>query len=529
MIGPLRAVWVFRFDACLVSAAHVGSGEDDEAMDAPVLLDDRSGNPLLPGTAIAGMLRESILGHLLGPLAPVPPKANRSRWVEMAVDVFGAEHGDVDGFQSSLVTFDAVGSGPNGAAVELEMRDGVALRPDTAVAEPGAKFDLQVVPAGTRFPVRLELPVVGREPASPETEGAMVALVEEAIAGLGRRGLAIGARGSRGLGAMDVDRVSSRRHRLADLDDWQRWLQSCRDDDEASDDPDAEAGATVAAVDAALDRARTEAADDLDRARVYEELDVTITSLSFPNGILVRSLPHDDGPDVAHLRSGGQWVLPGPSLAGAVRAYARRVAAHVKGPTGRRWVEALLGPERPQTPASPGPAEAPDGEADTAVELSGSRLRVSETALDDEHAHALVVTRIRLDPFTQGVVSGALLQEEVLYGARADIRLVLPLRASPGGPPAAHQDALCGLASLLARDFACGAVVVGGAGSVGRGWIEATSDTTVSLRRGGEHHAFTFVDPGDGSPAVLRGDPGATEAVNRWVAVFRNARLEEEP
>jgi len=76
---------------------------------------------------------------------------------DAVTELFGGGRGDEEGDQSPLFVFDSFGELPQGTATEI--RDGVALEGATGTAEDHKKFDAEVLPAGTRFPIRLDLVV----------------------------------------------------------------------------------------------------------------------------------------------------------------------------------------------------------------------------------------------------------------------------------------------------------------------------------------------------------------------------------
>ena len=172
--------------------------------------------------------------------------------------------------------------------------------------------------------------------------------------------------------------------------------------------------------------------------------------------MLVRSPPQDpDAPDAVHLRSAGQSVLPGTSLAGVLRGRALRIARVVRSQHGDadRWVSRLFGPPPEGTVARKNDEE-----------LFSSRLRVAESPVQNGVRQR--PSRIRIDRFTQGVWSGALFDEEPDYNGRVHLRL--ELRTPEPGEP--------GLLILLLKDLLTGDVPVGGTASIGRGLVEGTAE-----------------------------------------------------
>lgn len=188
------------------TAVHIGSGKGGETTDAP-LRRDAQGRIVLPGTAIAGALRTTATR-----LAPRMNLDSQNPFCA-AIDkgktelkpcacpvchLFGDLHPGteentekVKTHASHLWIYDAPLAEEQAAAF---VRDGVGIdRQSGASASAGAaKFDLEVLPAGTNFDLRMEL----REPFEQDMM-LLAATLAEWQAGRGR----LGGRTARGLGA----------------------------------------------------------------------------------------------------------------------------------------------------------------------------------------------------------------------------------------------------------------------------------------------------------------------------------------
>lgn len=422
-VRPLVSRWVVTAELVLETACHLG-GEPTGATDMALLRDAREGLPLLPGTTLAGALRS----HLLDTVAGF--HAKEARQVEA---LFGGDRGHDEGSQSPLIVFDSLGTVPPGGA---EIRDGVALDPQRGTADDHLKYDLELLPPGTTFPLRVEL-LVGTK----EEEVALVAQLAAALDGLQGGAIALGARRSRGLGAFETLAWRARRFDLTDARGWMEWLTSSHEIPMEKKTPVALSPRDVLL--AALKRAKLKpspAALEDKRRSVKVEVELT-----FAGGLLVRSpATTPDSPDVVHLRSRGRAVLPGTSVAGALRLQARRIVRSVAGDNDQRvdaLVDGLFGPRLAKA---------------SHAKPSASRLRAAESEV---RAQASRTTRIRVDRFTQGVAAGALFEEEPVVGA--SVKLSLELRSED----AAHL----GLLILLLKDIMTGDVPLGGSVAVGRG------------------------------------------------------------
>jgi CRISPR/Cas system CSM-associated protein Csm3 (group 7 of RAMP superfamily) len=455
-VRPLAARWTIETDLILESAAHLGGGSSNAA-DMVVLRDARTGGPLLPGTSTAGALRSHLADVLRGYRTNEDPSV---------AALFGDARGDHLGRQSPLVVFDSRGVLPESHSVEI--RDGVQIDTARGTAEDHKKFDQEVLPAGTRFPLRFDLLV----PAT-DSEAELVSLLVTALAGFSSGDIALGARRSRGLGMARAETWWAARHDLASRAGWMEWLLS----DHISPIPrgtgtsDASCACVAACPDLALRQ------HDDRRRRVVAEIE-----LRLKGALLVRSAPvGPDAPDAAHLQSAGRSVLPGTSLVGVLRSQALRVAGVARQAQGdaERWVERLFGPRMAGTTR------------DESAPLHASRLRVAEAVIEDGSRRR--PTRVRIDRFTHGVVPGALFDEETEERGRSRVRMEL---RDPH--PGEH-----GLLALLLKDLLCGDIAVGGTAAVGRGVVGGSA--TLRLEDGRE----VLLDPA--RPADASVDRGIQE------------------
>lgn len=450
--GGVRAIsarWVVTADLVLQTATHLGGEVDAASM--LLLRDGRDGGPLLPGTSITGALRSHLVDRLCGYRA--------AETDERIAQLFGGRLGDDEGTQSPLIVFDSLGVLPDGRQVEI--RDGVQIDAARGTADEHKKYDFEVIPAGTRFPIRFDL----LAPAA-ETESQLVSLLGATLSGLSGD-IAVGARRSRGLGAARAQSWRAVRYDLTTADGWLTWLLA--DDGGA---PQAESASDLAtALRGAWPQLALHAVADRRRR------DLITVELASRGPLLIRSAPAEPStPDTVHLRSAGRSVVPGTSLTGVLRARATRIAriARLEHDDAERWVDAVFGPRL-------------DGIPDRdEIDACASRIRISESFVEGGVRRR--PSRIRIDRFTRGVVPGALFDEEVLHGGQ--IQVEIELRESRPGE--------LGLVLLVLKDLLSGELPIGGSSAIGRGavWGRAVLHTQAGrvLKIDPDRSADPFVD-----------------------------------
>lgn len=479
MAGPggvrhLAARWVIHADLVAESAVHVGSGDRGDLVDLE-LLRAHDGRPLLPGTTLAGGLRDRLCDVLLGDRRPERGDQDEA----LITALFGGRRGDPDGPQSPVIVKDAVGT----ADVVAEVRDGVRLDPETGVAGDHAKYDLELWPPGTRFRVRLHL-LAPETPPPGMAEADLLAGLLVAADGFASGDIRLGARGTRGLGRCRLENVCARRYALgADGRAWLQWLAT----GVGGRGEVFEKTPSAPTLAEALVEAFRRGSSPQDENQVVSKLEVLrrrttevsprltlVVPVRFRGGVLIGSPSGSaSGADVRHLRSGTRPVLSGSAKGGALRQRARRVARAVRAhyADAEAWVVQAFGSEAPQ-----GPGRRDSGRTG----LSTSRLLVEEDVL--RGGHDLQVTRVAIDRFTQGPIPGALFQEEPVYGASADLRFTLRLPAEPQ-----LADALCGFLLLVIKDLLLGEVPLGGTVGVGRGALRPAGPLRVTWREWSEY------------------------------------------
>jgi CRISPR/Cas system CSM-associated protein Csm3 (group 7 of RAMP superfamily) len=330
----------------------------------PLLLDSVDGSPLLPGSSIAGALRN----HL------------RQKSASETIPLFGGIDGQTS-LESYLIVDDAFGQNE-----QFELRDGVAIDPKTRTAEDQKKFDIELLTAGTTFKLSFELLV-------PQDNPGLVEAFAHGLQGLERGDIRLGKRKRRGFGRCRVTEWSVTRYDMTNIHGMIAWLDNQREDTQR--------GAAIGpllGVDISL--------PDTSREFLIE------AEFALDGSLLIRSGFGDaNAPDFVHLHSKRdgkeQPVLSGTSLAGALRARAMRIA-NTLGKDGEQITDRIFGNRQY------GPEK---------KELTASRLWVEETEITN--ALELVQTRLKIDRFTGGTYPGALFNEQPVFGKLKDDTIVV--------------------------------------------------------------------------------------------------------
>lgn len=277
---------------------HVGGWEDTAEANLAVARDG-TGRPVLPGTSLAGALRAYL---------------NRFDRFRPAVPALFGDTDD-DGRPSWIRVDDAhliapdIIAGSDAIPTIPVVRDGVGIDRVSASAAAGFLFTREVLPAGTRFALRL---VADTPTAAPGVDypGGWPALVSDAVeavvSGLVHAQVPIGAGRGRGHGRTTLCDVEVRSADLSHPAGMVAWL-------------------TGQPTPVTL---REDAPDD-GQLRItvrWRPLSPVLVRDSVP-GTVVDTLPLTD----VHADGETRLLLPGSSIRGAIRAYAERIVRTLQG------------------------------------------------------------------------------------------------------------------------------------------------------------------------------------------------------
>ncbi len=298
-----------------------------------------------------------------------------------------------------------------GPEAEQYIRPRLRIDPVTGTAADGAKFDLAHIGAGAT----LSFTITWLGDAQQQKDET--AILEQVLAAMDAGVICLGGQKTNGFGRLQLQ-VRRRAFDLAIPEDRRAWLQAWQDESKP-------------------------VGDIITLPKLQNPSCVRFELKGMADSLLVRASAVEQkegkGSYTPNITEGGHPVLPGSSVKGAVKARARSIAALV-GLDSRKFDE-IFGRM----------AEGEDNGIAGQVSFADLQLRPLQ--------EAPVITRIRINKFTGGVIQQGLFQEQPVC---APVTLKI---TAPDDPIA------CTLLLYALRDLGYGLYNLGGNGSIGRGLI----------------------------------------------------------
>lgn len=453
---PITKRMIVRGTLMLDTPTCLGSGDVDSPTNLALLRDSISDHALLTGSSIAGALRNYLREYEYG-------YGMGEQECDLATVLFGGTRRADDGEQSPLIVNDAISSN----IPMVELRDGVEIEGTTGTAKKGQKYDLELLAAGTKFPLCFELLIEQKQDPREQQnyEDRLAKSLALALRGLELGEINIGMKKRRGFGRCHVNEWQVWEFDLREHSDRMAWLLFDR---ECANKLPVITNKIADALSAALD----EKEDRRDRFMIQ-------TTFKLASPLLIRSGQAETGraPDVVHLKSHrpGETkpkpVLSGTSLAGVLRHRAERIVNTLK--KSITIIDEIFGP---------------DFSKDKTKEAKASRLIVHESTI--ENTADLVQNRIAIDRFTGGAYYGALFSEQPIFGSD-ETRLTLKLELRQ------PKNAEIGLLLLLLKDLWTSDLPVGGESSIGRGRLQGITATMIRQIPGEAIQTWTISQDGE--------------------------------
>ena len=304
----------------------------------------------------------------------------------------------------------------------IQLRPRLRINGKMGSAADGGKFDVAHIARDTVM--QFTLTWLGAE---SDTDGP--SQIEQMLGALHAGEIRLGAQKSNGFGRVSLT-VRSQTYHMTDKADREAWLQDKFD-------------------------GKTLALPEICRKSVC-----TFTVNGVADSILIKdAVPRikKDTQFTGNIEENGTAVLPGSSVKGAVRARVQAIADWLH--CSDTVVDELFGR---------GAAQGDNGIA--------GRVRFTDVVLDK--AKERMISRIRINKFTGGVIHSGLFNEEPV---KSGVKLHIT----------APQDNICGCALLVyaLRDLGLGLYNLGSGGAVGRGYIKVSR---IEIACGEKTAAMTF-------------------------------------
>lgn len=312
------------------TALHVGGGRAAEGIDA-LLRRNAAGQIFIPGSAVGGPLR-ALATRLAPRLGSMPCRAlladesnsassrnprQRSACQCVVCRLFGAvdpqeENSAQGGAASHLWIYDAVAQD----ARPTRVRDGVGIerRTGAAARSEALKYNLEVLPAGVTFSLRLKV-----QDADDEEIHLLAATLGEWVAGRA----SLGGRVSRGMGAFDISDLTVEALKLDEAATLLAYLKEqpgagFRRESGWFEKQIAAARTTIKPLSAVNEAVHSYVAASF----LQLELEVQATGPFIANDPTAAQLANVDHAPLIE----GRPILPGASLRGVLRSHAERIA-----------------------------------------------------------------------------------------------------------------------------------------------------------------------------------------------------------
>lgn len=380
------------------SPLHIGSGSGKRS-DLDILL-DRKGNPFIPATAFIGSLKHAI-------------KSREKDFDKNARQFWGFTE-DKSAMQSAIRCADLMMKNP----AKPVIRDGIRIDNKSGMVLHKGKYDYEVLEQGAVFHLNMEIDCLPSEGDFPKRMAATIYSL------LQKGKLQLGAKSNSGLGKCSLMEKDTKIlfFDFTDKPDVFYWLTR---------NFSAKKPMSVSALGKIFDIPQNNFRMDL--------------TMELKNSLIIRSYPkRPELPDAVHLHSGGEPVLTGTSLKGAIRARAERICKTLG--INKDFAENLFG---------------------IVVENDeNSRAKKGKVVIHEIIMPRFVAelqNRIKIDRFTGGTIQSALFDSMPMFRDDTDkvMNMILEIRQC--------TEAEAGLILLVLKDIWTGDIAVGGEKNVGRG------------------------------------------------------------
>lgn len=365
-----------------ISPLHIG---DDEGN---ILINSEENLAYLPATSVAGSFRAYL-------------KQNDKNYKKLL-----GNQDKNEGAMSKVFISDSYAEVKN-----LEKRIGVKIHRKTGSNEGGAKIDREYLGKGLIFNLIFEIHCDNCE------KDELKEMLYGCIKALNENHIKLGGYKTAGLGNFKVNSVEEREYNFKKVVDLGSYLTK---ESEALED----------------------VTDRVMKCKLDDGLVEFILKGELTTPLLIKAPDtlESHGPDGKNIKSGGNYIIPGSSIKGMLRARIEKIAEYFGK---EQIVEEIFGSDS---------------------EKKASSIMVNGAVVDDKgYDNSIVYNRIKIDRFTGGTMNTALIKDLPIMG-KTEFKIIYKKSKEYE-----LDDFVIGITSLALRDLACENLSIGGGSSVGRG------------------------------------------------------------
>lgn len=389
----------------LVSPAIIGNGEKNNTDND--ILTDKNNMPFIPASSFIGVLR-----NVISDLDPV-----------MAETFFGYSNKKMSS-QSKIVSSDLLMFKKS----KISIRDGIKINNQKGIVEEKGKFDYEIIEKGAEFSLKM---IFNADTANKEKFEICIATI---INLFNNNRISIGTKTSNGFGLLELINVNVYRFNFSNLFDYFYWLSKDNHDSLLFNYKEC--------------NKLFNNESDVIRIELFAEIS---------NSLIIKSYSENpEDPDAVHIKSDNNFIIPGASFKGALRARAEKILNTLE--IDNQFIKHLFGWVNNKKPK------------DRAVK---GRLSVNEMILPSINSE--IQHRIKIDRFSGGTIQGALFDSKPLFAGETDHDkyscFFIQIKNCTS------EKAALGLMLLLIKDFWTEDLAIGGEKNIGRGTFKGIKAT----------------------------------------------------
>jgi len=431
---PALGKLYYKITLKLVSPLIIGCGEDERS-EVDVIRDPVNGHPLIPATSLIGLF-SSYLEESLEKLLITNEKLRYNY-----LSLFGFRERDIikipaswknenalPQYQSALQCYDVILE-KYGIPV---LRDGVQINQVTGATEDQRKYNYEVVEGNHPFSIELEITL-----RKDFNKSLFQKMLHTLFLGIKNGDIRLGAKTNKGFGNIELVQVESAALDFKEPAQVYQWISGEYPYSTLTD------------------------LNTLPHFEVENRKFTIDAWFKIRNSFLIKEYADESGDvDARHIEQNSRLVLPGTSVMGAMQHQARKIMHLI-----------LSNPEKVPAKMDQLFGFVNEKESDSNKKAGKGHLLVEETIIDQTKLAKKMQTRIKVDRFTGGVVSGALFTFEPLWQMgnhqAVQIKMMFDGDSQVAWAP--------GLLILLLKDLWYGDLPIGGEKNIGRGSLQGVT------------------------------------------------------